>query len=417
MKFLQRYYERMKILAISQYFPPDITAAAFRIYDLLGWMTSRDHQVTLLTAQPHKAQAKDGQSAMMPNLKIKRSRLSSIGAGGLVRYLAHYFSFVLGTVLYGLGLWIRRRKFDVVWVSSPPLFTGICGWLLSRLFRCSLVLEIRDIWPDTAVAAGQISDAGIGYRMGRKLELMLYKRSDYIVCVSRPMCNYIRSYTDKPVDVIYNGVRRASADLVEKDVGPEGYAGKTIIYAGNIGLLQGLDCLIRAYGELQERGQLDGWTVRLIGAGAEKEKLETLVQDLNLTGRVMIEPPRSRENAFREMLTAHFLFVSLREHPVLARTIPSKIFDCLLTGRPILACLSGEGSEILAETGANLTCVPGDLEALKAILIRAEDEYDELSRNASKNRDLVLERFTRESGAEKLLEIFNRVTSADHKHR
>ena len=400
----------MKILAVSQYYPPDITACAFRIHDMVDCLRRNGHGVTVLTARPHKAQV-DGDANHAQAADAMRTPLIKIGQGGLARYVAHYLSFVLGSCWLGLSLWLKRRKFDVVWVSSPPLFTGLSGLFLSRLLNCPLVLEIRDIWPDTAVAAGQLSEGGTGYRVGRRLELLLYKKADRIVCVSKPMQQYVEALTDVPVSVIYNGVSvPANAEKERREEESDEVKGpRVLLYAGNLGLLQELDLLIRAFAQLRDNNRMQDWRIRLIGAGPEAENLRALVRELDLEGEVTVEPPMSREKVVALSGKVAALFVSLKHHPVLARTIPSKVFDCLLAGRPILACLSGEGVEILNHTGANLTCQPGDLERLKAMLLQAEERYEELEERAPANRALVLQRFTREKGTDALMEIFGEV--------
>jgi len=405
----------MRILTISQYFPPDITAAAFRIYDLIRCVARDHHEIVLLTSHPHKAQASTEILKIPKRVHVNRTHLMRIGDGGTLRYVSHYLSFVIGSIIQGLGYWTRFQKFDLVWVSSPPLFAGISGLVLSRVFRCPLILEIRDIWPDTAVAAGQISESGRAYKIGRKLELLLYQKAQQIVCVSRPMSLYIREHTDTPVSVVYNGVSEIDAKIDSQPtrLNENTSLSRVILYAGNLGLLQELDLLIRAFGELRASGFMQNWRLRFIGAGPEHGNLSNLITSLGLENVILIEPPRGRDEVWHISKEANLLFVSLKHHPVLSRTIPSKIFDCLLAERPILACLEGEATEILAETGANLFCAPSDKNALIAMLKEAVERYDELSLNASKNKKLVLERFTRERGAETLMKVFDRAINGE----
>src|SRR5699024_8701806 len=100
----------------------------------------------------------------------------------------------------------RKQKPEVVWASSPPIFVGLSGWMVAKLLGARFALDVRDIWPDSAVAAGQISDSGFAYKVGRWIEQFLYRNADVISCVATPMQQYIQQYTDTDVEVVYNGV-------------------------------------------------------------------------------------------------------------------------------------------------------------------------------------------------------------------
>ena len=114
-----------------------------------------------------------------------------MGVGGLKNYLKHYLSFIPGSIKAAKKLKRNGWKPDVIWVSSPPLFTGISGWIIKKIMKAPFIFDIRDIWPDTAVAAGQLSETGKAYKVGRFLELFLYKRADRLTCVSTPMKKYL----------------------------------------------------------------------------------------------------------------------------------------------------------------------------------------------------------------------------------
>lgn len=396
----------MRILVITQFFPPDITAAAFRMADTLTHVVARGHEVHVLTAEPHKAQVdeKDGSGRIIDKVGVSRCKLAEVGKGGFRRYVTHYLSFTVGSVWSGIKLRISGWKPDVIWASSPPLFVGLSGRILAMLFGCPLVLDIRDIWPDSAVSAGQISEGGRAFKIGKRLEKYLYDRADSITCVASPMRDYIATKTKRPISILYNGVSMPEeGDLVA--VPPAGRNGgeNTVLYAGNLGRVQALDMILRAFAELEKESSLGPWKLRMIGAGALGPELTRLAKDLGIEKRASIEPPMTRDAVSLEMQKAALLFLSLKPDAVLRMTIPSKVFDYLLAARPIVAGIVGEGQGILESTGANVCYDPESLEALKGALVSSFKRFDDLASRAPGNRSLVLNKFTREQGAETLI--------------
>jgi glycosyltransferase involved in cell wall biosynthesis len=402
----------MRILLVAQFFPPDITAAAFRLDEMCQLLAAQGHEIRVLTSVPHKAQVGGTKTDLSRAVQIFRTPLFPVGKGGAKRYILHYLSFVLGSIWKGVGVWWSGWRPDVVWTSSPPLFVGLTGRFLSMLFRRPLVFEVRDIWPDTAVAAGQLPGSGPAYKIGKWMELYFYRKAAHIVCVAQPMRQRIAEQTATPVSVAYNGVlrRKAEADI-QAPVTLRSAEGepRSILYAGNLGHLQELDLLVQGFGELVREGALEGWNLRLLGAGQQKERLQQQIENCGLSSRASIEGPVSREQAMLESRRADLLYLNLKKDPVLEKTIPSKVFDCLLAGRPIVAGIAGEGCEILAETGANVSFEPGNLAELKNALRKAVEHFDEIHAQAPRNVEMVLERFTREKAVDVLTDVFGKV--------
>lgn len=395
----------MRILVISQYYSPDITAAAFRVSETVELLTRKGHEVKVITAYPHRAIAKgDGLSCQEHSENtIYRVKLASMGRGGLGGYLLHYLSFVIGSIKRGILIFFKGWRPDVIWTTSPPLFTGATGVVLSALFRSPLVFDIRDIWPDSAVAAGQISGDGNAYRIGKVLEKKLYSRSNHLTCVSHPMAYYLEKQTQTPVSVVYNAPPHMdfSRNLPSN---PR----KRILYAGNLGRVQGLDVLIESFNEVQKANYFSDWKLEFIGAGAFERKLKNMVKKMHLEKQVRFHPPMTKQKLLEELANSGLLFINLKKDRVLSLTIPSKVFDYMLVNRPIIAGLAGEGKKLLQSTGANL-CFSPNKKSLKKALKKASETLPELQKRAWKNSRLVLGNYSRERSTEKLLSVFNKV--------
>ncbi|MEL7498517.1 MAG: glycosyltransferase family 4 protein [Planctomycetota bacterium] len=404
----------MKILIITQFFPPDITAAAFRLGDTATLLSQMGHEVKVLAGDPHKGTA-DGvklDELVDPDVDVIRCHIKPLKKSGTLSYLNHYMSFVRSSISGGWRLKRARWKPDVILCSSPPLFVGMSGRFLARLFGKPLVFEVRDIWPDSAVAAGQLSEGGRAYKVGRWMEKHFYKKASHIVCVAKPMGEYIRSQCppkkQPPVTVVYNGIRETLIPTPslppEKPDQP-----KTMMYAGNFGHVQDMELLVDGFIEAAREGMIEGWKLRLVGTGTRLEALSEIIAKHEAHDLVQIDPPVPRDVVFAEMLKADALYLSLQKSFVLEHTIPSKVFDYLAMCRPVVAALAGEGREILESTGANLCYDPGDREGLKQSLQRLGCEVDSLQQKAPANRELVLERFTRETAVRQLESVFQDV--------
>ena len=179
----------MRILVVCQYYSPDITAAAFRIRETVDLLKKGGHDLRVITAEPHKSEVAVDEAADEAE-GVYRVPVSAI-ARGVRGYLSHYLLFVLHSLWVGVKQRFGSWRPDIIWTSSPPLFIGITGRTLARLYGCPMVFDIRDIWPQSAVAADQISEDGRAYKLGRILERRLYGGADHITCVSQPMADYI----------------------------------------------------------------------------------------------------------------------------------------------------------------------------------------------------------------------------------
>lgn len=403
----------MKILIIAQYFPPDITAAAFRMFDTARLLEAAGHEIRVITAYPHRSQAFGDTTAEYDRQlsRVLRTRVIPLKRTGAFGYILHYTSFMAGSVWMAVRQRLGRWRPDVVWASSPPLFAAVSGVAASGLYRVPLVLDIRDIWPDSAVGAGLLSSHGRAYRYAEKVERYVYDQAAHITCVARPMQEYIRTKTKTPVTVVYNGVRASDiASRAEEADGDE--SNHTLLYAGNLGRAQQLDLLIRAWANIRGRNGHHRWSIRFLGSGASEKGLKDLARVLGVSESVVFVPAVPRQEAIREMARAAALSITLRPDKVFEKTIPSKVFDCMAMGKPVLAGVGGEAREILESTGANTCYEPGNAEGLEKALDTLIREYSSLRQKARGNPHVIRTAYTREKAASILINVLESVTVA-----
>jgi len=392
-----------KILFISQYFLPDLTAVSFRLYETATLLQKKGFDIQILTSRPHRDTLKNFDYKKI-NIPVIRVPALGLKKNNKISYILHYISFFKMAMLY--GIFRTNRSFDYVIATIPSPLTGLAGFILSKFKKAKFVLDVRDVWPDSIVAVGKIKRTSIIYKLCKKLELFIYKKANLITCVSQNMANYILSQAKgKKISVIYNSFDTR----IEKKIQTENisqYFPKNlpiITYVGNIGNAQNIGLLIEAAKHFQKRINF-----LLIGAGILKKDLEENVKNLGLEN-VSFRGPFLREKAIAIEMASWALFLNLKSSDAFSKTIPSKIFEYLYAKKPIIYGLEGETKKILSQTGANLYFQPDNLTSLVEALEKLYKNYPELSQKTSSNKGLVLENYTRQKMTEKLIFVLKKL--------
>lgn len=396
----------LRVLLVTQFYYPDVTACAFRMHETAQLLAKMGCEVHVIAGEPHKGHLAD---CRITDGKVKVSRVALLKADGKGKwnYIAHYLSFMFGAIKASAK---HRGQFDIIWASSPPLFTGIAGLLISFFKKSRFCLDIRDIWPESAVVAGQISATGTLFKAAKIIEKILYRSARLITCVARPMAAYIEQVSggQRPT-VIYNAIPQDMTSDTAMPVEPRP-APLTILYIGNMGFCQNLSLVIEAAAILQEMAIAD-IRFSLVGAGIEKTLLEEAVKSRQLQN-VEISGVVSKENAIEMIRNAHGLMLHLKDDGTMDKTIPSKVFDYMAGGRPILYGLKGEACDILSSIEGNLYYDPADPQQLAQKAVHLRDNYQVLARQAQKNLEKVKAEFLRDRMAEKLLQAFRQLVDS-----
>lgn len=393
----------MKILVLSQYFPPDITAAAYRIGDTCRLLKEWGHDVRVVTTTPHKGGLDEAKIGLLPE-EIHRIEVMPLERRTVRAYVEQYLGFAIRAFLAAMRM-RRTFDYDVVWATSPPLFMALCTIPLRFFTRRPVVLDVRDLWPESAVNIGKVRRGSAMERIGKALEWSAYRFSDRITCVSQPMRAHIEKRTRRPVSVVYNGAPRSqlgapTCSSPDADV---------FCYAGNLGYAQGLDVMLDAFASACRSPVMSNSRLRLVGTGAVESELRSQAERLGILPRVDFLGVRPKREALELMSQSGVLLIPLMDSPAFALTVPSKVFDYMGLGRPIVASIRGEGREILERTGANIVIDPGSRDALAEAMVRARLQWDSMMKQAPANIALVSERFSRESAVEELLQALQAV--------
>ena len=384
----------MRILIFSQYFTPEVTAARARLHPIAQHLAERGHEVEVVCEVPNHPEGvvHDGYRGRV----VVRKELDGFG----VRYVWVKASTVKTTVsrllfygtytLMGSLIGSTGRRPDVVFVSSPPLPAAVAAAAVAKRFRVPWVMDVRDPWPEAAVALGELSNPRIISWLER-LELALYKSAAAIVTVTEPFRADIAAKVDDPgkITIVPNGTTRdwLAAGEVDVDRGELGLPTDRFVwtYAGNLGIAQGLSTAVEVAGQLGERFQL-----QLVGAGPMKPQLEAQAAAL-APGSVVFHGLVQPEVAARYLRASDANLVSLGAQPELAKFVPSKLFDCCAVGRPVVLSAAGEPQRLAAAAEAALPIPPEDAGALLEALRRLEGDPALRERLSASGRSFAAE--------------------------
>jgi glycosyltransferase involved in cell wall biosynthesis len=409
----------MRILILTQYYPPETGAPQNRLSDMAERLMRSGHDITVLTALPNYPEGKihkDYRGRMIveeytQTIRIVRSWIYTTQNKSFVPRLVNYFSFVLSSLI--VGIWKVGRQ-DFLIVESPPLFLGISGFLLSLLKKAKLVFNVSDLWPDSAVAIGVIKNNGL-IRISRLLEEFLYRQSDLITGQTQGIIHNIRSrFVDKPVFLITNGVNvdafRLASDTTEVEAIKREFELNerfVIGYAGLHGLAQGLETVIQAARLLAAREDL---LFAFFGDGPEKHKLVLLTRECGLKN---VRFYSSQATTRMPAIVGSFdvALVPLKHIELFKGALPSKMFEAMAAAVPVIVSIEGEARELVEKAQAGLAIEAEDPKAMADAILRLYKDK-ELRRNFGLNgRRYVVEYYNRE----KIALEFERLLIAIHR--
>lgn len=413
----------MKILLVSQYFWPE----TFGINALARALRDRGLEITVLTGKPNYPDGEvfDGYSASgcvrdeFDGIEVIRMPLFPRGRRSALRLVLNYLSFIVSGLTYGPWL-LRGRRFDAVFVYAPsPLLQALPAIWLARLKRAPFALWVQDLWPESLSATGFVKNRMV-LGLVERVVRFIYRHTDSILVPSEAFRAPIAKLADHPAKIRYypnawveeagqGGADDAAASSLTADIA----AGFSVVFAGNLGTAQALDTVVDAAEHLQR----DGVDMRffLIGSGSLSG---WLVDEIKRRGlRNIVLPGRFPPAAMGRFYgAASALLVSLRDEPIFAYTIPSKVQGYLAAGRPVIAALNGEGQRLVEAAGAGVACPAGDSAAMAAAVQKLfhldADTRAEMGENA---RLYAIRHFSLDRLAGDLTEHFRQLSAGGRK--
>jgi glycosyltransferase involved in cell wall biosynthesis len=406
----------MRILWVAQWFPPDLGALPARITEMANVWAAEGHDVTVLTAFPHHPLGEvperyRGHATVTEQwgaVRVIRCWLLALPNRRMWQRTLCQASFGVTSVL--LGIW-RTGRPDVVLVSSPPFFTIGGAWLMARLRRRPFVFEVRDLWPAVFVEMG-VMKRGVAYRVLQAMEEFFYRAASRVVVVTRAFRDDLtaRGVDRAKIEVIPNG-----ADLEiygHDDVAPSyrevlGGKGKFLVtFVGTHGVATGLDQVLDAAELLRDDPR---FAFAFVGEGAERDRLIESAGARGLTN-VVFHHAVAKDEVPNVYASSDACIVCLKPLPFLEKFIPSKVFEIIVSGRPVVAALGGEAAQIVREAG-HVVVEAGDAAAIARELRALVADPSRVQEMVAKGRTYVAEHFDRKRLARRYLALFEGISS------
>jgi len=405
----------MHILFLSDNFPPESNAAATRVYERAVYWARWGHRVTVLTTAPNFPEGKlfPGyrnrwhQREWRDNIEIVRVKTFIAKNEGLARRTLDFFSFMFGAYFAGL---ITKRP-DVVIATSPQFFTAVGGWALAATRRLPFIFELGDLWPRSIVAVGALQ-AGPTVALLERVELFLYRRAARVVALTQAFKDDLvrRGISPEKIDVIRNGVdlpRYAPRPRDEALAAEWGLSENFVVgYVGTHGMAHDLGKVLDAAEQLRESEPRLRFL--LVGAGAERDQLVATAR-LRRLDNVVFRPLQPKERMPAVWSLCNIALIHLKNMPAFAEVLPSKMFEAMGMGLPImLAAPEGEASRLLAEDAAGLWVPAGDPAALAAACHRLSVDRA-LRESLAANSLKAAPRHTREQQASLFIDVIHSI--------
>lgn len=411
----------MKVIFLTQYFPPETGAPQNRLFAMARALVDRGAEVTVLTALPNYPDMRIQEAyrgkwllrTQEAGMTVHRVWLLVSQKRSILWRLANYFSFVFTALVVGL---FRLRRSDVLLVESPPLFLGITAMLLARIKGARLVFNVSDLWPESAVQLGLVTNR---WMIGAStwLEELCYRKASLITGQTKGIvANIQQRMPHKEVLWVPNGVDLEAIGQAEQAGDPDlartrlGIAPNDLVltYAGIIGHAQGLEVVLQAADRLKDRRDIH---FLLIGDGPEKAGLLQLKERLKVP-QVHFVDRMPRADLLALLRATDAVVVPLRRNDLFKGAIPSKIFEALALSKPVLLGVEGEARELFIEEGrAGIAFDPENAEALAASVLQLDADREAMQRMGSSGKRYVLEKFDRQVISGRLWEALQRMVS------
>ena len=407
----------MHILFISDNFPPEVNAPASRTFEHCREWVKAGCTVTVITCAPNfpKGKVLEGyrnwpwQTEEMAGITIIRVWSYITANKGFFRRILDYVSFMVTSVIASLLV----RKVDIIIGTSPQFFTACAAFLTATLKRRPWIFELRDIWPESIRVVGAMKQSA-ALSLLEKLELFLYRKATAVIPVTEAFRENLieRGVDADKIEVITNGVDSSRYSPREKNAGlvrKLQLEGKFVAgYIGTQGMAHSLATVLDAAKMCKERVEdADHYRFILLGDGSEKAALLTQARAQGLHNVIFLDSvPKDEVVNYWSILDVSI--IHLKRNDLFKSVIPSKLFECMGMGIPVLHGVEGESAEIVKRENIGLLFEPENPEALLSALLRVDRDPD-LRRRLRENGPIAAQRYDRAALALRMLKVLESV--------
>lgn len=405
----------MKILFLTHYFPPEVNAPATRTYEHCKQWIKNGHEVTVVTCVPNhpKGQVYPGyinkffQKEKIDGITVIRLWTYVTANEAFVKRTLNYISYLISVVFAMPFL----PKSDIVVSTSPQFFCGMAGYFVKLFKRIPWILEIRDLWPESIIAVGAITNRTI-ISILEYIEKRAYQKSDHIVVVTDAFKAFIvaKGINQEKITVIKNGVDLGfyrPNEIEAKDISGLNLDSRFVAsYFGTHGMAHHLETILEAAGILSERKDI---VFLLVGDGAEKKKLLEQKVQRGLENVIMLEQ-QDKEKMPNLWALSDVSLVLLKKSDLFKTVIPSKIFESMAMKKPIILGVEGEVKDMIIEGESGICIEPENAEDLANTVLKLADDDELCGRLGNNGSEYVVRYFDRKVLADRFEELMVNLT-------
>jgi len=407
----------MKILFLCQYFPPEPGAPAARTHEHAKEWVRMGHEVTVVCGIPNHP---DGEvplnyrhnfvyEEVLDDIRVLRCWFLVAANAGRVRRSVAFISFMLAALYWSV---VKGGRADVVMATSPQLLCGLSGYGVALVKRALFVFEVRDLWPRQIIDLGVLRNPWL-IALLRGVERFLYRKASVIITVAEAARRELVQ-SGVPPEKIHTITNAIALDVFtpQPRLGAMRYRygwgeRNLVMYIGTHGLSQGLETVLAAARELEDREDLH---FVFVGSGAERESLIKTAEKDGLKNVEFI-PNQPRPDMPEFYAAADICLVPLKQREVFLTNIPSKMFEIMACARPIILGVEGQGREILEAAGAGVAVPPEHPHALAEAIRALADDPEARRRYGENGRRYVEKASNRAEKARELIDIVQRALS------
>lgn len=405
----------MRILVISESFPPEIKSAATLFFELAESLVKNGHQVSVVTRKPCNYLAEGTDLKAVPDkeilngINVFRQKIPNLARNiPLIRGIEH---FIIGILLFFEAL--KQKDNDLILVYMPPLPIGVAGVWLSKIRRMPLVVNIHDLYPQTVIDLGLLKNKVLIW-LSRSMETFVYRQANYFTVPFEGNRQYLIKYGVKKgiIDIVSNW---ADTDLIKpgsKDnefARRHGLQDKFIVsFAGSIGFAQGLEVMILAADLLKDKPEIE---FILVGDGVKKKELQLMAEGLRLRNLKFMEPQQL--DTYPDVLHSSDVGLVILSKSLISPALPGKLLSIMAAGVPIVASLplDGEAPKVINKYHCGVCVEPGSPDALARAILKLYNNKSLGAEMGLAGRKVAEKYYSRQVAAEKYERVFGTVLS------
>lgn len=404
-----------KLLYISQYFYPETGAGATRSKAMVKYLSELGWDIEVISELPNYPTGKIHpdyrqkfvQSETIYNSLVHRVWVWANPRRNIFEQLGIFGSFLITSILFALFK-LPKKEFDIIYATSPPIFAGLTGALISKISGAKFVLEVRDIWPDAAVDAGKIEKNSFYYRVGKFMERMIYNMADKIIPVTKHSKEIINTRGGEgKATVIYNGVdlehfyrRKQPQEEIDEPYDPHKFR---VGYVGSLGVIHDLQTFVKAAKLLEDDPDYE---FVIVGDGGARNKLEQCLEELK-PGNITWVGLKSHSKVPAYISSFDIAVNPVYNAKIFESIITVKFYEYLACEVPVISLANGLLKEEGDKSQAVITIEPENAEKLAETITYLKSNKELLEHMQKKASSYIGNTYSRKEQAKRLSNLLN----------